>query len=165
MSHRELVRDAARAIKDDLEQAYWVYGLSSVLDDESLIVLDPGSGQGFALAMSGIGDNFQLHTLLADRLRGHLTSRPPELGWVHAATDGPPQVQPPEAVIRRFRLFDGHGAYLHPEGIPADIEPLDGTRVLVLHPPNGRFAWGAGRSYQHMTPALTLNRVLPPQEA
>ena len=49
-------------------KAGWVHGLTLVLDDEPLIVLDPDSGCGFQLTMSGIGDNYQLHTLLADRL-------------------------------------------------------------------------------------------------
>jgi hypothetical protein len=43
--------------------------------------------------------------------------------------------------------------------------PLDGTRVVILHPPLGRFAWSAGRAYRHMTPTLTLDRILAPAEA
>jgi hypothetical protein len=39
-----------------------------VLDDEPLIALDPASGRGYRLTMSGVGDNHQLHTPLADRL-------------------------------------------------------------------------------------------------
>lgn len=165
MSDRDRVREAAAAIADRLEPAHWVFGLSVVLDDEPLVVLDPQSTSGFALTMGGIGDNFQLHTLLADRLRDHLSTDPPEPAWVAAATDGPPRLPPTAPVVRRFRLFDGHGAYVYPEGRPADIEPIGGTRVLVLHPPLGRFAWTAGRSYEHMVPTLTLDRILDHDEA
>lgn len=48
--------------------------------------------------------------------------------------------------------------------VPADIEPLDGTRVLVLHPPNGRFGTTIGRVFQNMPPTLVLDRALEPPE-
>lgn len=70
-----------------------------------------------------------------------------------------------DPIVRRFRLFDGHGAYVFPEGRPADIQPLDGTRVLVLHPPLAPLGWTGGRFYEHMHPALTLDRELDPAEA
>ncbi len=68
MAGRERLRAAAAAMADRLTRADWVHGLTLVLDDEPLIVLDPDSGRGFQLTMSGIGDNYQLHTLLANRL-------------------------------------------------------------------------------------------------
>lgn len=77
-----------------------------------------------------------------------------------AATEGDPNLAASAPAKRRFRLFDGHGAYAYPEGIPADIEPLDGTRVLVLHPPNGTFGMGVGRVFAHMTPTFEPDRVL-----
>jgi hypothetical protein len=165
MGHRDRVRDAAGAIASQLEAADCVLGLAVVLDDEPLVVLDHTSGRGFRLTMSGVGDNFQLHTLLADRLTGNsrpglLSLEPPPHAWVTAATNGP--VRPPDGdpIFRRFRLFDGHGAYVYPEGRPADIAPLDDTRVLVLYPPLGPFGWTGGRFYQHMTPTLTLDHVM-----
>lgn len=48
---------------------------------------------------------------------------------------------------------------------PADIAPLDGARVVVLHAPLGRYGWSSGRTYQHMTPTLTLDRFMEPAEA
>ena len=131
------------------------------------MVLDRSSGCGFRLTMSGVGDNYQLHTLLAGRVIGPglLDGDPPEPAWLDAATDGPPQRPETDPIARRFRLFDGHGRHVRPEGRPADIEPLDGTRVLVLHPPLGRSGWTAGRAYQHMPPSLTLDHPLPPTEA
>jgi hypothetical protein len=56
------VREKAAAIASRVDDARWLEGLTAVLDDEPLIVLDPASGRGFRLTMSGIGDNFQLHT-------------------------------------------------------------------------------------------------------
>jgi hypothetical protein len=75
----------------------------------------------------------------------------------HRALDDPIQ--------RRFRLFDGTGAYIYPEGHPAGIPLLDGIRVIVLHPPLGSYGWACGRTYEHMVPALTLDHIMTPEEA
>ncbi|MGW2566078.1 hypothetical protein [Streptomyces sp. NPDC001537] len=163
------LRERAAAVADRSQRAVWIGQLAAVLDDEPLLVLDPRTRRGYALTMGGIGDNFQLHTLLADRLigdpeQGLVAGERPALSWVEAAIDGDPNLGTGDPAIRRFRLFDGHGAYVYPEGIPADIEPLDGTRVLVLHPPNGTFRMGIGRVFEHMTPTLELDRVLEPAE-
>lgn len=166
----EKLRSAASEAAERSELAHWVHGLASVLDDEPLIVLDSGTGRGFALTMSGVGDNFQLHTLLADRLigdpaEGLLPGERPDPAWVRAAATGDPGLGPDNPVMRRFRLFDAQGAYVFPEGVPADIPAVDGVRVIVLHPPKGRFGWANGRVYEHMESALVLDRPLDPRES
>lgn len=171
MEWREEVADGADRLKHRSERAHWLHGLCLVCDDEPLIVLDPTSGRGFRLTMSGVGDNYQLHTLLADRLirpehGGLLDAQPPESAWVEAATTASPGPFDLTVLItRRFRLFDGHGSYVYPEGWPADIEPLDGVRVLVLHLPNGTYGWNHARAYVSMVPTLTLDREIEPDEA
>jgi hypothetical protein len=166
MAHRDRIRDAAAALAPGLEPACWLHGLSLVLDDEPLVVLDHASGRGFRLTMTGIGDNYQLHTLLAGRLiaPGLLGGDPPEPAWVAAATEGPVRLPEASPIRPRFRLFDGHGRHVAPQGRPADIEPLDGTRVLVLHPPLAQDGWTTGRAHQHMPPTLTLDHPLDPAE-
>jgi hypothetical protein len=164
------LREYAAAVADRSQHAAWVRDLAAVLDDEPLVVLDPRARRGYALTMSGVGDNFQLHTLLADRLigdpdRGLVPGVRPDPSWVEAAIDADPHLGADNPAIRRFRIFDGHGAYVYPEGVPADIKPLDGSRVLVLHPPNGNYGMGVGRVFQNMTPTLILDRVLEPDEA
>jgi len=170
MADRDELRESAAAIAGAVQSAAWVHGLSVVLDGEPLVALDYASRRGFHLTMSGVGDNFQLHTLLADRLAGHgqqspFGLEPPKPEWVAAATDAPPRLPLTDPVLRRFRLFDGLGSYVFPEGRPAGIAPLDGTRVVVLHAPLGRFGWSNGRIYEHMTPTLTLDRFMEPAEA
>ncbi|WP_159403625.1 hypothetical protein [Streptomyces sp. NRRL S-646] len=147
------------------EREQWPTGQDPRQADEPLLVLDPRTRMGYALTMGAIGDIFQLHTLLAERLIGD-----PEQGlvagerrahsWVEAATDGDSNLGTSDPAICRFRLFDRHGGHVYPDGVPADIEPLDGTRVLVLHPPNGTFGMGVGRVFEHMTPTLRLDRIL-----
>jgi hypothetical protein len=70
-----------------------------------------------------------------------------------------------DPIVRRFRLYDGTGSYVYPEGRPADIGAVAGTRVLVIHPPNGRYGWAHARTYPLMKPTLTLDAVLSPEEA
>lgn len=163
------IREAAEQLGDSVPRAHWLPGLAQVLDDEPIVVIDDASGRGFRLTMSGIGDNFQLHTLLADRLigdpaRGLLAGERPPRAWVAAATTGLPQRPLSDPIQRRFRLFDGTGAYLYPEGQPADIQLVQGVRVIVLHPPRGSYRWLAGRTYEHMAPALVLNEIMTAEE-
>ncbi|WP_089105747.1 hypothetical protein [Streptomyces hyaluromycini] len=120
------LREHAAAVADRSQNAAWVRDLAAVLDDEPLVVLNPRARRGYALTMSGVGDNFQLHTLLADRLvgdsdQGMVPGARPDRSWVAAATDAEPYLGPENPALRRSRLFDGHGAYVYPEGMPADI--------------------------------------------
>jgi hypothetical protein len=169
MTDRDRVRGASAAVRDDLNRARLVHGLSFVLDDEPLIVLDRASGRGYRLTMCGIGDNYQLHTLLADRLigtgPGMLAGDRPRAEWVVAATDGPPRLPVSNPAWQRFWLFDGHGRYVYPEGRPADIEPFDGVRVLVVEPSRGGYGWSDGRAFPQMRPTLTLTGPLDAREA
>jgi hypothetical protein len=158
------------ALADRVERAHWLSGLARVLDDEPVVAIDNATGRGFRLTMSGIGDNYQLHTLLADRVtgdasRGLLAGPPPAASWVAAATTAPPLLPVDDPVWRRYRLFDATGAHIHPEGVPADIAVLDGARVIVLHPPLGRAGWTNGRIYESMVPTLTLDHVMSADES
>ena len=167
MKQRERVREAGAAIEDGPERARWVVGLSLVLDDEPLIALDRATGHGFRLTMSGVGDNYQLQTLLADRLIGEglVAGQAPLDQWVAAATDASPRLPMTNPVYQRLRLSDGHGGYVYPEGRPWDIPLLDGVRVIVLDPPRGAYGWSAGRVFTQMLPALTVDGTMSPDEA
>ena len=164
------IGDAAAGLGDRVPRAHWLPGLAQVLDDEPVVVIDDATGRGFQLTMSGVGDNFQLHTLLADRLigdpaRGLLAGERPAPAWVAAATTAPPRLTAGDVIQRRFRLFDATGAYIYPEGRPADIPLIEGARVIALHPPRGNYGWTGGRTYEYMVPALTLDHVMTPGQA
>ncbi|KOG70720.1 hypothetical protein ADK77_12060 [Streptomyces antibioticus] len=129
-----------------------------VLDDEPLIVLHRPTGTGYALRMTGIGDNFQLHTLLADVLvgGGHLPGRAPSAEEAAVCRDRPGQVD----TTGSFNLLTPSGAWVWNEGTPSDIPVVDGVRLLVLDPPPYERSWPAGRFFPHMTGDLVLERVL-----
>jgi hypothetical protein len=159
---------ATEAVAEHLSTAHWLHGLLLVLDNEELIVLHRPTGRGYRVTISGIGDNFQLHTLLAANLageesRGLIPVEPPTPAEVAAASDG--ELTPPGGIRGNFNLVDAHGTWIWNEGRPADIPRLDGTRVVVLDPPPYERGWNAGRAYPLMRPAVTVNETLPAPEA
>jgi hypothetical protein len=150
-----------------------------VLDDERLVVLHPGEMKGFEVRISGIADNFQLHTLLADAVignpaDGYLGGTKPDPAVVAIARGG---AIPTDRLTARgmFNLWnwpalqsDGtlpHGAagggwWIWNEGNPGDIRHFDGVRVVLLSPPPYARSWNAGRRFPHMPGELTVERVL-----
>ncbi|MEV5610742.1 hypothetical protein [Streptomyces sp. NPDC052225] len=133
-----------------------------VLDDEPLIVIDRPTGTGYALRMTGLGDTFQLHTLLADRLTGggHLPGYAPAPQEVAVCRDAPGQVPTKGS----FNLVAPDGGWIWNEGTPSDIPVVDGSRLLVLDPPPYERGWPAGRFFPGMTGDLVLERVLTAEE-
>jgi hypothetical protein len=166
---RDRLAAAADAVREHIATADWLYGLLLVLDDETLVVLHRPTGQGYRVVISGVGDNFQLHTLLAAALigkkgRGLIPGKGPSLAEVAAATDGP-DLTPPGGLQARFNLVDAYGNWIWQEGRPADIPHLDGARVVVLDPLPYPRTWNAGRAYPRMRPTVTLQEVLNDQSA
>lgn len=131
--------------------------------DEPLIVLHRPTGTGYALSMGGIGDNFQLHTLLADVLvgGGHVPGRAPSAQEAAVCRDQPGQVH----TTGSFNLVTPTGEWVWNEGTPSDIPVVDGVRLLVLDPPPYERSWPSGRFFPNMTGDLVLERVLAPEEA
>ncbi len=134
-----------------------------VLDDEPVVVLHRETGSGYLVRMTGIGDNFQLHTLLADVLigGGYLPGDAPSAAAaaVCRTVEG--------RVITRgsLNLVAPDGTWLWNEGTPSDIPVVEGTRMLVLDPPPYLRDWQAGRYFPAMAGELVLERVLPKAEA
>jgi hypothetical protein len=166
---KERLAAAADAMSEHADPAPWLYGLLQVLDDEPFLVLHRPSGRGYRLTVSGVGDNFQLHTLLAatligDPAQGLLEGVRPKASWIAAATNGSEMI-PPGGVRGHFELYDADGDRIWGEGRPADIPVLDGHRVVVLDKPSYERAWNTGRVYPLMYPEISLDRVLPEAEA
>ncbi|MDQ0984166.1 hypothetical protein [Streptomyces sp. V2I9] len=134
-----------------------------VLDDEPLVALHRPSRTGYLLRLSGIGDNFQLHTLLADALigGGHVEGRAPAPQEAAVCRETPGQVETEGS----FDLVAPGGEPVWNEGAPADIPVVDGVRLLVLDDPSCRRSWPAGRFFPGMRGDLLLERTLDPEEA
>ncbi|GHF71235.1 hypothetical protein GCM10010218_60720 [Streptomyces mashuensis] len=135
----------------------------AVLDDEPLVALDRATGAGFVLRMSGIGDNFQLHTLLADALigRGLVAGEAPSPEAVARCRDQPGMV----TTTGSFNLVGADGEWIWNEGRPSDIPLVSGVRLVLLDPPPYRRSWPAGRFFPGMPGDLLYERALAPEEA
>ncbi len=164
LSRRPRLAAAVAAVEDDRPDLWCLPRLLAVLDDEPLVVLHQPTGRAYAMRIGGIGDNFQLSTLLAHALNGHVPVTMPHPSWVAAAVDGPLE---PEAgpIVERFDLRDATGESIRTAGRPADIPILDGHRVVVLGSPSFRRTWNIGRTYPMMRPSISLDRVLSEEEA
>lgn len=109
-------RDLAALERHDLKCL--AYALA-VLDDEPLAVLHRPTGTGFEVHIGGIGDNFQLHTLLAHVLvgGGHVPGTTPSAESVRLATDPEPAQGRTQTVATGvFELLAADGERIWNEG-------------------------------------------------
>jgi hypothetical protein len=169
LPERPRLTAAIDAMRERIGTAHWLYGLLLVLDDEPLIVLHRATGRGFRVTISGVGDNFQLHTLLAaaligDESRGMLPGQRPSAAEIAAASDGE-DLTPAGGIRGNFNLVDAYGEWIWNEGRPGDIPVLEGMRVVVIDPPPYQRSWNAGRPYPLMRPTVTVSGPLPAHEA
>jgi hypothetical protein len=159
----------------------------SILDDEQVVVLHPESGRGYLIRIAGIGNNFQLHTLLADALigdinQGWLPGERPSAEVAALAKDAP--MSSSDELPTAFGAFNlwnwtGLGAtgllpegqstgsehWIWNEGIPADIVPFHATRVILIGPAPYARSWNSGRFFPGMIGELEVLRHLSPEEA
>ena len=134
----------------------------------SALVLHRTTGRAFRVLFDGIGDNFQLHTLLAHALIGHnhqgLSGPEPDPRWVASFRDGPtdPHAQ---TVWGWWNLVAHDGTWVWNEGVPAEIPTVEGERVLILDPQPYPRSWNAGRRHRHVHGWLVVDGELDHTEA
>ncbi|GAA3964704.1 hypothetical protein GCM10023085_54060 [Actinomadura viridis] len=163
---RERKVSVTRRMAEHCEQMGWVAKLLRVLDNERLLVLDRRTRQGWTVTIGGIGDNFQLHTLLAGALLGRPGGLPgtpptPEIIACFLDADTPPG-RP--VISSPWNLVDAHGEWIYNEGVPADVPAVNGTRVIVLDPPSYERHFPAGRHHPMMAGSLTLDGLHLPED-
>lgn len=164
---------AAEQLTDEYpELAPFLVGLLRTLDDEKLTVLHRESGRGFWVTVSGVADNFQLHTLLAGALlapgkgggAGYLPGLRPTAAMI-AAADGTGDLMPPDGITGQFNMVDAHGEWIWNEARPGDIPVVNGHRVIVLDPPPYERAWNAGRAYPFLMASFTVEPMTDAEAA
>jgi hypothetical protein len=157
VAEREALAAAVERAAPHCGQLTFVADLLRVLDGERLLVLDRASGRGWTVVIGGIGDNFQLHTLLAAELirPGRLSGQAPDPRWAACSLDGDVTPDTP-AVTGRWNLVDADGAWIWNEGVPADIPLVDGARVVVLDPPAYERSWSPGRRFPLMPASIIV---------
>ncbi|CAL9349467.1 hypothetical protein SUDANB121_00447 [Nocardiopsis dassonvillei] len=165
--HAELVA-VANQLGDHLPDLQEVRALLRMAEAGSAVVLDRASGRAFRVLFDGIGDNFQLHTLLADALVGPsgqgLAGDPPDPRWVRAFRDADPD--PAARTVRGWWNLVAHdGTWVWNEGVPAEIPTLEGEHVLVLDEQPYPRSWNARRRHPMVTGWLEVEVELSPEEA
>lgn len=133
----------------------------------SALVLDRATGRGFRVFFEGIGDNFQLHTLLADALVGEegqgLPGHRPDERWTAAFRDAEPD--PAAGPVKGWwNLVALDGSWVWNEGVPADIPTHDGEHVLVLDAQPFPRSWNARRRHPQVNGWLEVDTELGPEE-
>jgi hypothetical protein len=152
-----------------------------VLDNEEILVLHPALKCGYRICIRGVGDNFQLHTLLADALignpdQGWLPGKRPDSRIAAAAKDGSLRhVDRLPAAEGAFNLWNWQGLqpdgtlpegyrknehWIWNEGKPVDITRFEGIRTILLSPPPYPRTWNAGRYFPGMKGELAVLEVL-----
>ena len=153
---------AAREVLEASGAGKFLARALAVLDDEDLVVVHRPTGDGFEFRMSGVADNLQLHTLLAERLvtPGHVPGEPPSPEAVAACLGQNPEAPREYEVKETFDLVVPDGSSAWREGTPMDIPVVDGARLLVLDPPPHERTWSSARAFAGMTAELELDRRL-----
>jgi hypothetical protein len=159
------------------EQRYgFTNRMLSVLEDAQVVVLHPLTNRGWICRVDGISDNFQLHALLLDAFAGDGpdgipgTRLAPEVA--RAAKDGPPsdasisstwQLAQWTALLPDRTINPDHdaGGWIWNEGYPAEIEPFEGARVILIGPSTYTRSWDAGRMFPGLRASFTVEGRLP----
>jgi hypothetical protein len=142
-----------------------------VLDDEPLLVLHPSTGRGFRFVISAIADNFELHALLRAALAGR--------GEEKIESAFPATVASGESATSDWQLANWFAlrpggeidtkefgkSWIWNEGVPADIAPFEGTRVVLIGKSTIQRGWRAGRVFSAMTGRLEPRGKLARSEA
>jgi hypothetical protein len=156
--------------------------LFRILDGEELLVLHPELVRGYRVGIQGIGDNYQLHTLLADALigdsaAGWLPGPRPDPRVVAAARDQLAARSVGTAVgffhLLTWRALQADGTlrsaldnlacWIAGEGTPADIPLFENTRTVLLGPPPFPQTWDANRTFEGMKADLRVLEILNPE--
>jgi hypothetical protein len=171
-----------------------------VLDGEELLILSPEPRVGFRVRIRGIGDNFQLHTLLAGHIVGPVEEGlyPGLVGTIRDGHASPAQPGRPldaravgvagdlpctrdeaavwshlqlwtwEALQPDGRLPDNpiaqHELFVYNEGVPADIPPFEGVRVILLGDVSFSRSWNGVRIFPFMPADLRVEAKLSAEE-
>jgi len=159
----------------------------SMLDEEPLLVVDVPTGRAWRARMDGVGDNFQLHTLLIGALvatpsrwpvafgrRTGIPGKPLDPAVLAAASAGPPvrlpvsslwQLATWRALESGRRLEAGHAHWIWNEGVPADIEPFERTRLVLVAPGTYPRTWTAARVFPSVEGSFRVEGPLSKSEA
>jgi hypothetical protein len=170
LPNRAGLLDLAERLEPEYGDLQCVVRALLLLDDEPLLVIDRASGAAFRLRMSGIADNYQLHTLLTGVLvgGGHLPGQAPSPEAVANSSTAVLDLHRLEDLphfTECFNFAEPSGRWIWGATTPSRIPVVGGIRQLVLDPPIFRHSFRALRFLPRVTASLELEAVLDPAEA
>jgi hypothetical protein len=177
------LRDLTQQIAHYHTGAYWIDRILSVLFDEPILVIEPSTQLGFEGTMSGIADNFQLHTLLMDAF-------PHKQPWNARRRVDPQAVEIAQgngvqssdiAIVGAWNLYNWYAVgadlklpdltdrsssqyWIWGEGCPDEIPIFSGFRVILLGAPSYNRSFGAQRAFTSLPAQITCDRLLSREE-
>jgi hypothetical protein len=161
----------AAELEDERDGAGWIATMLRVLHEAPFVAVEWDTRLGLAGRMSGISENFQLHTLLMDEFpqRGWRRKRRVSADIVANARGEGPQTHRGQ-ILGAWNLYtyeavvDGKlpdisdqsmwRTWIFNEGTPAEIPELDGHRLIILGPPPYSRGWSAQRTFARMPASL-----------
>lgn len=163
-------------LADRHEGGHWLSKLLPVLDNEPLVVIDPAREVGVAVRMSGVANNFQLHTLLLSLMPRRWYERWRVSNTAVAVAMGLGPQQSEEVITGCWNMYrasalrpEGRLAsdplqspqhWIWGEGTPNDISVIDGHRVVLLGPPSDVRNWPSVRLFRSLQARLHDVQVL-----
>jgi hypothetical protein len=173
------LRDTTKQIAHYHSGAYWLDRVLSVLFEEPILVIEPNTQLGFEGKMSGVADNFQLHTLLMDifphkqpwNIRRRVARQAVEIAQGKGAQSGD------TAIVGTWNLYNWYAVgadlklpdlsdrsssqyWIWGEGCPEEIAVFSGFRVILLGAPSYSRSFGSQRAFASLPAQITCDRFL-----
>jgi hypothetical protein len=162
------------------QAGYWLQTILQVLDNEPIVVLEPGTGLGAVGKISGVVENFQLQTLLMGKFPGAGLGSRVSQSVIDVVT-GIGRQQSGEGVVGIWNMYvwqalqpglklpnpSNYGSnefWIWGEGKPADIPAFEGRRVILLGPASYQRSWSAQRMFDKLSASLELGPLLTATE-
>ncbi len=163
--------------------AHWLDRILAVLFDEPILVIEPSTQLGFTGTISGIADNFQLHTLLMDifphkqpwNIRRRVDLQAVEIALGKGAQSGNLPIVGTwnlynwQAIGTDVKLphpddYSGSHYWIWGEGCPEDIAIFSGVRTILLGAPSYQRSFNVQRIFASLPARISCDRLLSREE-
>lgn len=173
--------EAVSPLAEAVEELLFLSQIMQVLPDQTMLAIHPGQRRGFRVEVREIATNLELFVLLAaaivgDPKKGLLEGRRPSAKAIAALIDPdhapkkPPEVRLPWH-LSSWTALRPDGTLPDPndqrsknwiwfEGVPHDLVPFEGERVLLFQKPLMPRTLEVEASFETLSPRVTLKSKL-----
>ncbi|CAN5889295.1 hypothetical protein BH11MYX4_BH11MYX4_59320 [soil metagenome] len=172
---------AVYPLEEDIEALLFLRQIMRVLPDQTMLVIHPEQRRGFRVEVKEVTTNMELMVLLHDAVigdpkKGFIEGRRPSLKAIAALEDPDHAPKKPPGVALPFhwsswRALRPDGTlpaaseqrppnWVWFEGVPLDILPFQGERVILLTRPIMPRTMEIEASFEALTPSVTVKQKL-----